>query len=212
MTIQSCWKRVQSWLISKSYLRNKYGYGSVIFQNDDFKPLQGTVRTLLEVILGFSTLSGTNPQISPLKGRTSTPVTSIGVSPSREIYRNKFKLLRQNEELIDSSCLKGTILSVLTLFPFIFRTEHNNSESRTINRSTGYRVYSNIVTIHRNQVDFWWVLRIIKSSSFLWRSKTGRYTIIMRRSPMMSSVFNISKIHQVRRFLFTSDWFKITSF
>ena len=43
--------------------------------------LKGTETTLAADILGFSTLSGTNPQIQPLKGTTSTPVTFIGEYP-----------------------------------------------------------------------------------------------------------------------------------
>ena len=46
-------------------------------------PLKGIETTLAAVILGFSTLSGTNPQIfkKPLKGTTSTPVSFIAEYP-----------------------------------------------------------------------------------------------------------------------------------
>ena len=43
--------------------------------------LKGTETTLAADILGFSTLSGTNPQIQTLKGTTNTPVTFIGEYP-----------------------------------------------------------------------------------------------------------------------------------
>ena len=46
-------------------------------------PLKGIETTLAAVILGFSTLSGTNPQIfkKPLKGTTITPVSFIAEYP-----------------------------------------------------------------------------------------------------------------------------------
>ena len=43
--------------------------------------LKGTETTLAADILGFSTLSGTKPQIQTLKGTTNTPVTFIGEYP-----------------------------------------------------------------------------------------------------------------------------------
>ena len=61
-------------LRSKSYLCNKYSYGFRYFiRLMTLRPLKGTATTLAGVILGFNTLSGTNSQILPLKGTTSTP-------------------------------------------------------------------------------------------------------------------------------------------
>ena len=45
------------------------------------KELKGIETTLVAVVLGFSTLSGTNPQFKARKCTTSTPVTFIGEYP-----------------------------------------------------------------------------------------------------------------------------------
>ena len=49
--------------------------------------LKGTETTLAADILGFSTVSGTNPQIQTLKGTTNTPVTFIGEYPTPRVLQ-----------------------------------------------------------------------------------------------------------------------------
>ena len=61
----------------------------------DSKPLKGTTTTLPAVILRFSTLSGTNPQIFPLKGMTSNPVILIGKFPPPPTSQGEYMYLLQ---------------------------------------------------------------------------------------------------------------------
>ena len=66
----------------KSYLINKYGYCFRYFiRFMTLKTPKGTARTLAGVILGFSTLIGTNSQIYPPKRYDDHPVIFLGESP-----------------------------------------------------------------------------------------------------------------------------------